>query len=104
MAVSTKTRAVVIAMVLGLIVGVVVTKMLFGQEPAPDYTTSYGSPPMIPHAPFSAEKCTDCHGPSTHSKELGVPTTSHPERTMCRQCHVPMRDTKLFKANSYRKP
>jgi|GEM_PF-305756 len=44
-----------------------------------------GAPPTIPHATWMRENCSSCHGAT------GLPglRTSHPERTLCTQCHVP---------------
>ncbi len=104
MATQRKTGVVILAAAIGFAVGIAVLMIFFAEDPKPDYATSFGAPPMIPHQPYTKEKCTDCHGPSTHAPELGVPTTGHPERSMCRQCHVPMRDTKLFVGNIWKKP
>lgn len=44
-----------------------------------------GAPPTIPHATWMREQCSSCHGAT------GLPglQTSHPERVLCTQCHVP---------------
>ena len=44
-----------------------------------------GAPPTIPHALWMRENCASCHGPTGL---VGL-RTSHPERTLCTQCHVP---------------
>lgn len=44
-----------------------------------------GSPPTIPHTIWLRENCASCHGPTGL---LGLRTT-HPERALCTQCHVP---------------
>jgi predicted CXXCH cytochrome family protein len=46
-----------------------------------------GAPPTIPHKVFMRENCGACHvGPGAREEIL----TTHPERTRCRQCHVPV--------------
>lgn len=46
-----------------------------------------GAPPTIPHKVFMRENCGACHaGPGARPEIM----TSHPERTRCRQCHVPV--------------
>lgn len=46
-----------------------------------------GAPPTIPHRVLMRENCAACHvGPGARQ---GIVTT-HPERTRCRQCHVPV--------------
>lgn len=46
-----------------------------------------GAPPTIPHKILMRENCTACHtGPGARAEII----TSHPERTRCRQCHVPV--------------
>lgn len=46
-----------------------------------------GAPPTIPHSILMRENCAACHvGPGAR-QEI---TTTHPERTRCRQCHVPI--------------
>jgi nitrate reductase cytochrome c-type subunit len=46
-----------------------------------------GAPPTIPHRIQMRENCRACHtGPGARAEIL----TSHPERTRCRQCHVPI--------------
>jgi len=46
-----------------------------------------GAPPTIPHKILMRENCAACHtGPAARAEI----TTSHPERTRCRQCHVPV--------------
>lgn len=44
-----------------------------------------GAPPTIPHTVQMRENCASCHGLT------GLPglRTTHPERTLCVQCHVP---------------
>jgi len=46
-----------------------------------------GAPPTIPHKTQMRENCAACHfGPGARVEIV----TSHPERTRCRQCHVPV--------------
>jgi cytochrome c-type protein NapB len=46
-----------------------------------------GAPPRIPHRVLMRENCAACHdGPGARE---GI-RTDHPERTRCRQCHVPI--------------
>ncbi len=46
-----------------------------------------GAPPRIPHRVLMRENCAACHdGPGARE---GI-RTAHPERTRCRQCHVPI--------------
>lgn len=52
-----------------------------------------GAPPRIPHRILMRESCLACHdGPGARE----AIRTSHPERTRCRQCHVPIEDVKEF--------
>lgn len=44
------------------------------------------SPPVIPHQTQLRENCLACHAGPSAPKEIRV---LHPERTNCRQCHVP---------------
>lgn len=46
-----------------------------------------GAPPTIPHPLRMRENCAACHvGPGARPEIV----TSHPERSRCRQCHVPV--------------
>lgn len=45
-----------------------------------------GSPPWIPHDLQLRGNCLACHGGPGAVEEI---RTTHPERTSCRQCHVP---------------
>lgn len=49
-----------------------------------------GGPPMVPHSFQMRENCSSCHSGAGAIKEIA---TSHPERTNCRQCHVPFIST-----------
>ena len=52
-----------------------------------------GAPPTMPHDVFMRENCQACHaGPGARPEIL----TSHPERTRCRQCHVPVFTRNVF--------
>ncbi len=51
------------------------------------------APPTIPHKTFMRENCTACHSGLAAREEI---RTSHPERTRCRQCHVPAVTRELF--------
>ncbi|QCD62249.1 nitrate reductase cytochrome c-type subunit [Tenacibaculum maritimum] len=44
------------------------------------------SPPIIPHQIQLRENCLACHAGPSAPKEIRV---SHPERTNCKQCHIP---------------
>ena len=44
------------------------------------------SPPTIPHRTLMRSNCVACHAGPGSREEI---KTSHPERTRCRQCHVP---------------
>jgi len=44
------------------------------------------APPTIPHKTFMRENCTACHSGAAAREEIRTP---HPDRTRCRQCHVP---------------
>jgi cytochrome c-type protein NapB len=44
-----------------------------------------GAPPTIPHLLWMRQDCSSCHGPAG----LAGLRTSHPERALCQQCHVP---------------
>jgi cytochrome c-type protein NapB len=45
-----------------------------------------GAPPLIPHALQMRGECLTCHAGPAARAEI---RTTHPERTRCRQCHVP---------------
>ncbi len=48
-----------------------------------------GAPPRIPHTVNTyQEDCLSCHGNSANLGGQTVPTMSHPEMIMCRQCHL----------------
>ncbi len=52
-----------------------------------------GSPPTIPHKTLMRENCMACHSGPAAREEI---RTTHPERTRCRQCHVPVTTRALF--------
>lgn len=67
-----------------------------------------GSPPFIPHnveTSFSNDPpdCLSCHESGGFSPEHGkfIPVTPHPDKEACNQCHVPVRDTSLFKESGW---
>ncbi|REJ80694.1 MAG: hypothetical protein DWQ36_11040 [Acidobacteria bacterium] len=45
------------------------------------------APPRIPHPSWMRENCLACHAGPAARPEIA---TSHPERVVCRQCHVPV--------------
>lgn len=52
-----------------------------------------GAPPRLPHRLFMRESCPSCHaGPAARS----TIRTTHPERTRCLQCHVPIGTSEPF--------
>ncbi|MBI4509909.1 MAG: hypothetical protein HY698_09760 [Deltaproteobacteria bacterium] len=57
--------------------------------------TAYpGAPPVMKHSPYSCvNDCASCHSISG----MPAPLTPHPERTMCRQCHLPQQDVPPFR-------
>jgi nitrate reductase cytochrome c-type subunit len=58
-----------------------------GQDLMPGSRLYDGAPPTIPHRVLMRENCAACHvGPGAREEII----TTHPERTRCRQCHVPV--------------
>ncbi|MEM8933674.1 MAG: hypothetical protein AAGE94_20965 [Acidobacteriota bacterium] len=51
------------------------------------------APPVVPHKVFMRENCRACHSGSAAREEI---RTTHPERVMCRQCHVEQTLTARF--------
>lgn len=51
------------------------------------------APPTIPHKTFMRENCLACHSGPAAREEI---RTSHPERALCRQCHVAVTTTASF--------
>ena len=55
-----------------------------------------GAPPRIPHRILMRENCVACHdGPGVREEAR----TTHPERTRCRQCHVPVTENQVFESS-----
>ena len=55
-----------------------------------------GAPPRIPHRILMRENCVACHdGPGAREEVR----TTHPERTRCRQCHVPVAGNQAFESS-----
>ena len=55
-----------------------------------------GAPPRIPHRILMRENCVACHdGPGAREEAR----TTHPERTRCRQCHVPVAGNQVFESS-----
>jgi len=52
------------------------------------------APPVIPHAVFMRENCSACHCGPAAREEIRC---THPERRLCRQCHVPSRAPGTFR-------
>ena len=45
------------------------------------------APPVIPHPVFMRENCAACHTGPAAREEI---RTTHPERSNCKQCHIPV--------------
>jgi len=61
-----------------------------------------GAPPTMLHQPYGCTtNCISCHGVSNGTG--GAPSTPHPERLMCRQCHLPQSNVPLFVPNNFGK-
>jgi nitrate reductase cytochrome c-type subunit len=54
-----------------------------------------GAPPTIPHRILMRENCVACHDGPGAREEI---RTTHPERTRCRQCHVPVTGLDAFES------
>lgn len=54
-----------------------------------------GAPPRIPHRLLMRENCLACHAGPGAREEV---RTTHPERTRCRQCHVPATRSQVFES------
>lgn len=52
-----------------------------------------GAPPTIPHRILMREDCAACHTGPAAREEI---RTSHPDRTRCRQCHLPVTTREEF--------
>jgi nitrate reductase (cytochrome), electron transfer subunit len=65
----------------------------------------WGAPPIIPHKMMdetgTAFTCLACHEKGGWTEELKrhTPLTPHPEKSECRQCHVPQGENALFVEN-----
>jgi cytochrome c-type protein NapB len=51
------------------------------------------APPTLPHRTLMRENCVACHSGPAAREEI---RTDHPERTRCRQCHVPVTTRLVF--------
>jgi nitrate reductase (cytochrome), electron transfer subunit len=68
-----------------------------------------GSPPRIPHPAedsFSGktQNCLSCHARGGYSPEYQkfIPVTPHPDKELCYQCHVPLKEVKRrFQENNW---
>jgi len=56
-------------------------------RPVIDRSAMPDAPPMMPHDLQMRDNCLACHAGPGAVKEIRVP---HPERSNCRQCHLPM--------------
>lgn len=70
----------------------------------------YGAPPSIPHKVESernmgANSCLKCHENGGYVEKFKAysPVTPHPEKTNCRQCHVPQKTKSLFKDTNFKR-
>ena len=54
-----------------------------------------GAPPTIPHRIHMRENCAACHDGPGAREEI---RTTHPERSRCRQCHVPVASGERFES------
>jgi cytochrome c-type protein NapB len=55
------------------------------------------APPTIPHKTFMRENCVACHAGAAAREPIRTP---HPERSRCRQCHVPVTTRDSFSSDS----
>ncbi len=69
-----------------------------------------GAPPIIPHPTEEAysmggKDCLQCHqnGGYVDEYKAFAPITPHTDFINCKQCHVPVKSTGLFKANNWNK-
>jgi nitrate reductase cytochrome c-type subunit len=67
-----------------------------GQDLAAGDRATPGAPPRIPHRILMRENCAACHDGPAAREEI---RTSHPERTRCDQCHVPVTGTQVFESS-----
>lgn len=69
-------------------------------EGGPSNVAYPGAPPTMLHNPYGcATNCLTCHG----SGSGGAPQTPHPERLLCRQCHLPQANVPDFVPNNFGK-
>ena len=66
-----------------------------GESALPADLPSYGAPPMVPHQDYPAERCIQCHGGSHSGDNAAVALSAHPERKLCRQCHMHRSEAEL---------
>ncbi len=76
-----------------------------GKQSVNDLQAYRGAPPTIPHnvRELGRKKCLSCH---FRGLDLGIKggeayKTPHPERANCLQCHLPQKETELFKENKF---
>ncbi len=69
-----------------------------------------GAPPVIPHAVLSetgigGNSCLQCHQNGGYVKlfKAYAPISPHPDLVNCKQCHVPVKSSRLFKASNWEK-
>ncbi len=69
-----------------------------------------GAPPVIPHPTEEAHSmggkdCLQCHqnGGYVDKYKAYAPITPHTEYINCKQCHVPVKSTGVFKPNNWQK-
>lgn len=76
-------------------VGLLITRAMAKPEALADAIPSQGAPPMVTHGDYPEEQCIRCHEKAHGAHATSITMTSHPERKLCRQCHVPHRDAPL---------
>jgi cytochrome c-type protein NapB len=67
-----------------------------------------GAPPVIPHEiddpkSFGGKTCLQCHKNGGYVPKFNAfaPATPHPDFLSCKQCHVPIATTDLFKTSTW---
>lgn len=85
--------AVALGVPVGLLVGLLAMKGFAGDPLAdrPANVAAWGGPPQVPHGDYTEESCVRCHAQHKPIEGGHVPRVPHPERTSCRECHVPYR-------------
>ncbi len=75
-----------------------------------DNRAFHGAPPSIPHVisnerSMGGKSCLSCHenGGFVMKFDAYAPVVPHPEKINCRQCHVPQKVKRLFKATEFPK-